>query len=45
MYIFPAVCALVIRYATGAVGAAIHQGMESGIAKTFDHRARRQSQL
>lgn len=43
--VLSSVCALVIRYATGAAGAAIHQGMESGIAKTFDHRAGRQGQL
>lgn len=35
----------VVRHAAGTTGAAIHQGMESGIAKTFDHRAGRQGQL
>jgi len=35
----------VVRHAARVAGAAIHQGMESGIAKTFDHRAGRQGQL
>lgn len=39
------VCSPVVRHAAGAAGAAIHQGVESGIAKTFDHRAGRQGQL
>lgn len=44
-FFFFLVCSPVVRHAAGAAGAAIHQGVESGIAKTFDHRAGRQGQL